>query len=60
MFDEELPIPTEDDSESVTPINVKIIKDKPIPTPYETKDAEIEDMYLSTEEIEEFENGTQR
>ncbi len=59
MDNEELPESTPDSSEVISPLEVKITNPpKPKSTPYESKDAEIEDMYLSKEEIEEFENGT--
>ncbi len=47
-----------DEVEETPPLEVKVINPKKDKTPYDTTDSEIDDMFMSNEEIEEFENGS--
>ncbi len=40
------------------PFEVKVVNTKKDKTPYDSTDSEIDDMFMSNEEIEEFENGS--
>ncbi len=39
------------------PLEVKVVQQKKVKTPYDSTDSDIDDMFMSNEEIEEFENG---
>ncbi len=42
----------------IKPLEVKVIPTKKDKTPYDSIDTDIDSMFLSNEEIEEFENGS--
>ncbi len=49
---------TDDIEGPITPLDVNIVQQKKPKTPYDSVDADIDSMFLSNEEIEEFENGS--
>ncbi len=48
--------PAEVEGESM-PFEVKVVNQKKDKTPYDSTDSDIDDMFMSNDEIEEFENG---
>ncbi len=42
----------------IKPLDVKVINLKKEKTPYDSTDSDIDDMFMSNDEIEEFENGS--